>query len=221
MNVLRYDCRGHGRSDRPEGPYTVEQFGDDLADLLDRVGWHEALIAGCSMGGCVAQAFAARYPGRVRGLVLVDTTDWYGADAPRTWAERAATARRDGLAGMAAFQITRWFGDAFRNSHPEVVEQAMATFSANDIDAYAATCAMLGAADLRGQLSDVVYPVAVLVGEDDYATPPAAAEALAGRIPGATLEVIAQARHLTPIEAPKRIAEAIRAVAWPERQPAS
>jgi 3-oxoadipate enol-lactonase len=220
--VLRYDCRGHGRSDKPAGPYSIEQFGDDVADLLDQVGWDDAVVVGCSMGGCVAQAFAARHPQRVRGLVLVDTTDWYGADAPTTWRERAAVARRDGLAGMAAFQTTRWFGDAFREANPEVLELAMAVFTANDIEAYAATCAMLGDADLRGQLDGVDYPVAILVGEEDYATPVSAAEGLQSRIPGATLAVIPKARHLTPLEAPDVIADAIRTViraGWEETVP--
>ncbi len=76
-------------------------------------------------GGCVAQAFAAAHPHRVEGLLLVDTTDWYGPDAPATWRERAAVARRDGLAGMAAFQTTRWFGDDFREAYPETVQAAM------------------------------------------------------------------------------------------------
>jgi len=210
--VLRYDCRGHGQSAHPAGPYSVEEFADDLADLLDELGWGDVIVVGCSMGGCVAQAFAAAYPERVSGLVLVDTTDWYGPDAPTAWRERAAVARRDGLAGMAAFQTTRWFGDAFREANPEIVEQAMAVFAANDVDAYAATCAMLGDADLRGKLADADYPVAVLVGEEDYATPVAAAAALQSRIPGATLTVIPGARHLTPMEAPDVIADAIRAI---------
>jgi 3-oxoadipate enol-lactonase len=210
--LVRYDCRGHGRSTHPAGPYSVEQFGDDLADLLDRLEWSDAVVAGCSMGGCVAQAFAARHPERVRGMVLIDTTDWYGADAPATWRERAAVARRDGLAGMASFQTTRWFSDAFRDANREVVELAMAVFTANDIDAYAATCAMLGDADLRDKLAGADYPVAILVGEEDYATPVASAEALQSRIPGATLTVIPGARHLTPLEAPEVIADAIRTV---------
>lgn len=218
--VLRYDCRGAGLSGKPAGPYAVEQFADDLADLLDAVEWDRAVVAGCSMGGCVAQAFAAAYPERVEGLVLVDTTDWYGEDAPRTWRERAATARRDGLAGMAAFQTTRWFGDAFRQEHPALIDRIMAIFAGNDLDAYAATCAMLGDADLRGRLAEPAFPVAIIVGEEDYATPPVAARALQGRIAGAMLEVIPAARHLTPIEAPDRIAAAIRTVA-PQREAAT
>src|SRR5579864_2898066 len=76
--ILVYDCRGHGQSERRPGPYSVELFAEDLAAVFDSCGWSSASIAGCSMGGCVAQAFAAAYPERVLGLALIDTTAWYG-----------------------------------------------------------------------------------------------------------------------------------------------
>lgn len=207
--VLAIDCRGHGRSDKAAGPYTVEMFADDLADVLDHVGWRDVVIAGCSMGGCVAQAFAARHEDRVRGLVLIDTTAWYGADAPVEWRKRAATAQADGLTEMAAFQTTRWFGERFRTERPDRVKAAMDVFTANDLDCYAATCAMLGDADLRAALANFNWPVSVIVGEEDYATPVAAARSLQEAIPGATLQVLPAARHLTPIECPDVIARAI------------
>lgn len=85
--VVLYDCRGHGISEKAGMPYSVEQFADDLAGLVDAVGWNSALVAGASMGGCVALAFAAKYPQRASALGLVDTTAWYGAEAPRQWEE--------------------------------------------------------------------------------------------------------------------------------------
>ena len=91
-DVLVYDCRGHGQSDKPEGPYTIELFADDLADLLDRIGWRSATVCGASMGGSVAIAFAAAYPERVDGLGLFDTTCWYGRTHPRNG--RSARKRR-------------------------------------------------------------------------------------------------------------------------------
>src|SRR5690349_15543740 len=66
--ILTYDCRGHGRSGRPEMDFSAELFARDLAELLDHIGWDAALVAGCSMGGCVAQAFAGLYPKRAKAL---------------------------------------------------------------------------------------------------------------------------------------------------------
>jgi 3-oxoadipate enol-lactonase len=205
-DVLTYDCRGHGASDHRPGEFTVELFANDLADLLDQIGWPDAIVVGCSMGGCIAQAFAATYPDRTKGLGLVDTTAWYGPNAPEEWRKRAATALLQGLSGLAEFQTTRWFSDAFRTANPDIVQDTLQVFLGNDLECYAATCAMLGDADLRPHLPNFKMPVAVVVGEEDYATPVSAAEALQQAIPGATLIVIEKGRHLTPIEHPERIA---------------
>src|SRR5258708_40378428 len=63
-SVLIHDCRGHGRSDKPKGAVTVERHADDLVDLIDHLGWRTAAVAGASMGGCIALAFARRPPER-------------------------------------------------------------------------------------------------------------------------------------------------------------
>lgn len=205
-SVLTYDCRGHGASGKPAGPYTVAQFGDDLADLLDHVGWPSALAAGASMGGCVALAFAIGYPARASALGLVDTTAWYGATAPKDWAERADKAAKEGLSSLVGFQTTRWFSDKFRADHPGVVKECVDAFLRNDVPAYAETCRMLGAADQRAALPRLTLPTAVVVGEEDYATPVAMAQALHDGIAGSTLNVLGGGRHLTPLEQPQAVA---------------
>lgn len=212
VDLVALDCRGHGRSDPAPGPYTVEGFGDDVADLLVHLGWRDAVAAGCSMGGCVALAFAARHPDRLAGLVLVDTTAWYGEEAPRTWKERGETARRDGFASMAGFQTTRWFSDSFRETRQDRVEAVVDIFNANDIECYASTCALMGAVDLRAALASVAAPTVVIVGEEDYATPVEAARVLHEGISGARLKILPRARHLTLVECPDAIAAEIAAL---------
>jgi 3-oxoadipate enol-lactonase len=204
--VLLYDCRGHGASDKPAGPYSIELFARDLADLLDRIGWGSAVVAGASMGGCIALAFAAAYPARTCALGLIDTTAWYGPDAPTQWAERADKAVQSGLAALVGFQTTRWFGDAFRAKHADVVARSVEVFLRNDVKAYVETCKMLGRSDLRAALPRLAMPAAVVVGEEDYATPVAMAQMLHRGIAGSTLTVLRGARHLTPLEAPETIA---------------
>ena len=210
--ILRYDCRGHGRSGRHAASFTSELFARDLAELLDHVRWQTAMVAGCSMGGCVAQAFAGLYASRVTALALIDTTAWYGDDAPRIWRERGAAARSKGLGALVDFQVTRWFGDAFCSAHPELVSATTGVFLANDLDCYAASCVMLGDADLRPGLAKLRMPVAIIVGEEDYATPPIMARQLHEAIQGSTLSIIPGARHLTPIERPDQIARQLLAL---------
>lgn len=206
LEILTYDCRGHGDSERKSASFTTDLFAQDLADLLDHVGWDSAVVAGCSLGGCVAQAFAAKYSTRVSALGLIDTTAWYGPDAAARWRERALTVRTDGLAKMIEFQVARWFSDEFRAAHPDMVSAVSAIFLANDVECYHASCIMLGDTDLRPLLSSLRIPTAVIVGEGDYATPVAMSRQIHESITGATLRVLPRVRHLTPIEGPVDIA---------------
>jgi 3-oxoadipate enol-lactonase len=207
--IVAYDCRGHGRSGRAPGPYTCELFARDLAELLAHLQWKSVVVAGCSMGGCIAQAFAGLYSQRTQGVCLIDTTAWYGADAPGQWRERAATGRARGLAALIDFQVTRWFSDGFRAARPDAVEPLKQIFLANDIDCYEATCEMLGTADLRPLLPAIQSPVAIVVGDEDYATTVDMARALNQSLPRSTLTVLKGARHITPVERPQEIAKQI------------
>lgn len=204
--VLALDCRGHGASDKPAGPYTVEQFAADVRDVVTALDFGGVLVAGASMGGCVSLQFAGAYPELTRAAGLIDTTAWYGETAPKDWDVRAAKAEKEGLAGLVEFQTTRWFSDAFRAAHKEVVQRCVDTFLRNEVAAFAATGRMLGAFDGRAQMANVRVPACVIVGEEDYAAPPAMARALHDGIAGSTLTVVPQARHLTPLEVPDLVA---------------
>jgi 3-oxoadipate enol-lactonase len=206
LDVLTYDCRGHGDSQRRPMSFTTDLFARDLAELLEHVGWGSAAVGGCSLGGCVAQAFAARYSARLCALGLIDTTAWYGPDGAAKWYERALVARTEGLAKMTAFQVTRWFSDEFRAGYPDIVGAVNAIFLANDVECYRASCIMLGGTDLRPLHSSIRVPTAVVVGEGDYATPVDMARQIHESITGSSLKILPRARHLTPIEAPEEIA---------------
>ncbi len=208
-SLLAIDCRGQGTSGRAPGPYSTARLADDMLAAMAAVGWDAAIIAGCSMGGCIAQDFAARHAARTRALVAMDTTAWYGPDAEAAWRQRAETARAGGMGALRPFQAVRWFSDAFNAAHPAVLAHWLDVFEANDLDCYAATCAMLGAADLRPLLPRITAPTHILVGEHDHATPPAMAQALAAGIAGARYTLLPGAKHITAIECPDRIAAAI------------
>ena len=210
--VLAFDCRGHGLSGQPLMTYTPQLFARDLAELMNHVHWPTAIVAGCSMGGMVAQAFAIAYPQRTTGLALIDTTAWYGADAPKVWRERGATGKEKGMGALVDFQTGRWFGDDFRAHEKATVDRLVKVFLANNVDCYVKTCEMLGNGDLRAGLATLKVPTAVVVGEEDYATPVAMAEALHQAIAGSTLTVLPGGRHITPTEKPQDIAARIREV---------
>ena len=157
----------------------------------------------------MALAFAGMFSGRAEALALIDTTAWYGADAPLRFRERAEAARAEGMEGLMGFQATRWFSDDFRSTHPEVLRRTTAIFVANDFDCYAASCALLGDVDVRSHLTAFRMPAAIIVGEQDYATPVAMAQQLHQAIQHSTLTILPGARHLTPIERPDAVADTI------------
>jgi 3-oxoadipate enol-lactonase len=208
--VLVYDARGHGRSDPPPVNFTVEDHARDLGDVLDAAGWSRCAVAGASMGGCISLAFASADPKRVTGLGLIDTTAWYGPQAPAQWEERGQKGAQEGMAALVAFQKSRWWSEAFVQAHPQVVAEAVAAFLATDPQAYLETCRMLGRADLRAALPRFDVPTRIVVGADDYATPVDMARAMCDAIPGATLRVLPGVRHLTPLECPELVAEELR-----------
>ncbi len=200
--VLTYDARGHGASDKPPGPYTVERFGDDLYGVLRAAGIDRAVLVGLSMGGMAAQACAVAHPEAVEALVLADTTCCY-PDMQAEWESRARAAEEQGLPALVDFQLQRWFADRTRAENQSLMDQVKRVFLANDVAAYAASCRALGAMDLRGKIERIRCPTLVLVGEEDYATPLAMAEDIQRRIPGAELVVLPGVRHLSAPEAPE------------------
>lgn len=209
--AVALDCRGHGGSGKPKGPYFAGDFADDLAALTDHLKWPPHVVAGSSMGGSVALSYAARHTERVAGLTLIDTTAWYGPDADKAWTDRGNAAKTKGLASLIDFQLTRWFGDEFKAANPDVVKACVDTFLANDVEAYAATCRMLGEFDQRKSLPHFKMPVRIMVGEEDYATPPAMAEEMHAAIAHSTYMLMPKARHLTPLERPDEVAAEILA----------
>lgn len=207
--IVAIDARGHGRSDKPPGPYDAPAMAQDLVAVLDTLAWDKVLVAGASMGGCIALQFAGSHPERCAGLGLIDTTAWYGDTAPRDWAARAQRARTEGLQALIEFQKSRWFSDDFLKQRPEVVDRCIEIFLRNDVDAFAATCHMLGQFDGRPLLPRIGVPTAVVVGEQDYAAPVAMAQALHEGIAGSSMTVLPDARHLTPLETPDVIANTL------------
>lgn len=207
--VVALDCRGHGASEAGDKPFSLDQYADDVAAVMDHVGWADAIIAGCSMGGCAAMAFASRHGARSAGLLLVDTTAWYGETSVSDWQARADRARAGGMGALLAFQTSRWFSPEFLARNPVGVQRCIEVFQRNELAAYTRACDMLGHVDLRAALPRIVSPTRVIVGEHDYATPPAMAHGIQAAIPGATLKILPGVRHFTPVEAPLPIAAAL------------
>lgn len=200
--VVCLDARGHGDSDKPAGPYSMEVFARDVRDVIQHLGYKKVVIAGASMGGCISLQFALDYPDMTAALGLIDTTSWYGPTSVKDWQGRGDKAHTDGFASMVDFQTTRWFSDAFREQNPDLVQSCVDTFLKNDVEAYRATCHAMGAFNAHERVANVAVPTAIIVGSEDYAAPVAMSEHMHKAIAGSTLNVLEGARHLTPLETP-------------------
>jgi 3-oxoadipate enol-lactonase len=209
--VYTYDARGHGQSDLPPGPYSLDDFADDLAGVLDALGVDAAHVVGLSMGGMIVQQLAVSYPNRVRSLVLADTTSEYGQDARRQFAERARIAEERGMAPLIDATLERWLTKEFQHAHPEVGARIRAMLELAHPYGYAASCRAIGSIDLTERLVTINVPTLVLVGSADRSTPPDMALKIHEYIPGSSYEVIEGAAHLSNVSHAELFNQAILA----------
>jgi 3-oxoadipate enol-lactonase len=198
--TLRYDIRGHGASEVPPGPYSMDDLGSDLIALLDRRGIERASLCGLSIGGMISMWVAAHAPERVERVVLCSTSARLGP--PEAWHERAATVRAEGVEAIADAVLGRWFTPRFREAHPEVVERFRRMLAATPREGYASCCEAIAAMDLTPDLPSIGAPTLVLSAEQDPATPPEHGRRIAELIPGARFELISNAAHLASVERP-------------------
>jgi len=207
FRIIRYDHRGHGLTDVPPPPYSMDDFVFDLMGLLDALEIPEATVCGISLGGVLAQGVALRCPDRVRGLVLCDTGMRIGTFA--SWEERIATVKASGLSKLVNPSMERWFAAAFREER-KVETQGYANMLLRiPQDGYLGSCYALRDADLTQSTPKIKQPTLVLCGDQDIATPPDLGRALAQAIPNSRFSIVENAGHLICIEQPQTVAERI------------
>jgi 3-oxoadipate enol-lactonase len=198
FRVLAYDHPGHGASELPALPCTVEALADGLVGLLDELGLERVSLCSVSLGGMVAMATALHAPERVERLVLASTSAHLGPPGP--WLDRARTVRTEGMEAVASSVVARWFTPGLRHEQPETVARFRAMLLATPAEGYARCCEAIAAWDGRERIGAIAAPVLVVAGADDPATPVAHAELVAARIPGARLHVLERAAHLANVE---------------------
>jgi len=203
FRVLRYDHRGHGGSPVPPGPYALADLGGDLLALLDILSLERVHLGGLSLGGMVAMWVAAHAPERVERLALLCTSARLGP--PSMWAERAYLVRQGGLAAIADAMVARWFTPEFASRHAGVVAWARRMLVTTPEAGYIACCAAIETMDLVPSLPSITAPTLAIAGAADPATPPSHLEQIASGIPGARLEIVADAAHLANVERPEAV----------------
>jgi 3-oxoadipate enol-lactonase len=200
FRVLRYDMRGHGKSEANEGAYTLEQLAADVIGLLDALELDRVHFVGLSIGGMIGQCLALNYADRLQTLALCDTAAIIPEEAKPLFEERIRRARDQGMEALVEETLERWFTQPYlKQKSPEVKRirnQILTTPVAGFIGC---SKAILGLNYVE-RLSQIKLPTLIIVGEDDPGTPVAASEAIHQRIQNSKLVVLPSAAHLCNIE---------------------
>ncbi|WP_262031955.1 3-oxoadipate enol-lactonase [Microvirga sp. Mcv34] len=200
FRVVLYDKRGHGLSDAPPAPYTLDDHTDDLIALLDHLKIDSAALVGLSVGGMIAQRLAVRSPERVQALALCCTAAKIGT--PETWAERIAAVESGGIEPITDNVLQRWFTPLFRETHADVVAGWRNMLVRTPAHGYAGTCAAIRDADLRPDAVRIAVPTLCIAGDQDGSTPADVVRGTADLIAGARFALIDGAGHIPCVEKP-------------------
>lgn len=205
FTVLRYDQRGHGRSEAVAGPCTMEDLADDAAALIEAETDGEVHFVGLSMGGLVAQQIAVRHPELVNSIVIANSSSYYDETFRGMWRARIETALNLGMSAISGAAIQRWFTTAFHRDNEARVAQLRQVLESMDPKVYAACGEAVSRIDFSGSNPLIACPALVIEGTWDEATPPSMSRVICNTISGAELATI-DAAHLSAVERPEEFA---------------
>ena len=203
FRVITADMRGHGRTAKPPGPYSLPQMATDVIGLLNELDIDSVHIVGLSMGGMIAFQLAVYYPERVRSMVIVNSGPALVARTAAEWLkirQRLLLARVFGPAQTGKFLSKRLFP---KPDQAVLREQFIELWSQNDREAYLASIRALIGWNVLDRIPDIRCPVLVISGDRDY-TPLSRKEEYTAMIPGAALVVVEDSGHATPIDQPEK-----------------
>ena len=211
FQVLRYDMRGHGASDAPDGAYTLELLAADAVALLDALEIDTVHFVGLSIGGMIGQGLGLNHGNRLKTLTLCDTSAIMPEMAQPILQERIDAARENGMDDQVDGTLERWFTPEFLEKNPPQVEMIRQQIMATPLAGYIGCSEALKGLNYLDRLSEISLPTLIMVGEEDPGTPVEASEAIHERIDGSQLVVLPAARHLSNIEQAEAFNKALMA----------
>lgn len=202
LRIIRYDKRGHGQSDVPDGPYTMGQLVSDAAAVCEAAEVRDTLFIGLSVGGMIAQGLAVKRPDLVRALVLSNTAAKIGN--PKLWQDRMDTIKASGLPAVAGLIMKRWFSRDFYGTPGMAPWQAM--LEATPETGYLGVCNAISGTDFYTPTSGLRVPTLGIAGSEDGATPSDLVRETIDLIPGSRFVLMRRAGHLPCVEDPETYA---------------
>lgn len=208
--ILRYDQRGHGKTEAVPGPYTFPMLVADAIGIMDGAGVDKAHWIGLSIGGMIGYGLAVEHGDRLRSLVACDSRP----DAPPDYAAyfqgRIDKARAGGMAGLVDSTIERWFtADSVASSLP-VIDKVKAMIASTDPVGHEGCCEALKTLSYGPRLHEIDVPVMIVGGALDKGAPPDKLAEAAAKIPGAEHVVVPAAGHISALENPAAFTAAVK-----------
>ena len=209
--VIALDLRGHGRSSPVSGSFTLYDMVDDAIGLLDHLGIDKAVWGGLSIGGMIAMRATLRYPSRVAALMVLDSHAGRELASVRIkYAALAALVRTLGIASVVRPVLKLMFGVTSFRRRPDLLAEWRVRFMAVDAASMLLVLdALVGRDSVVEELATIAVPALVLVGKEDLALPPARSREIAAHITDAEFFEVPAAGHLSTLEEPEVINEAI------------
>lgn len=199
FHTIAYDHRGHGRSAAPPGPYSIDDLGEDVIALMDKLDIPRAHFCGLSLGGMAGIWLGAHAPERIASLTLCCTSAKPGNK--EMWDARIDKIEADGTVDTVADAIvSRWVTPAFADEHPDDVAGLRSMIAGSPVDGYSDCCRVVRDLDVVKELGQITAPTLVISGAQDEALPPEHQRVIADGIAGARLETIDPGAHLPNIE---------------------
>jgi 3-oxoadipate enol-lactonase len=201
------DVRGHGGSGKPDIPYSIQQFSEDLFEFFGKVGIEQAHLLGLSMGGAIAQQFALDHPERIRSLVLVSTFSYIDPMAHEAFLRLKKSLATGGYPAffdeVVKLAFTPSFIAANAASIAELKEKRIKINSPIAIGRATEACM---AFNLKEEISRISLPTLVLSGRKDVFTPIHLAEQIHRSIKGSEWKIMEEVGHNLYIERPAQMA---------------
>jgi len=206
FRCISYDLRGHGRSPKPQPPYSLEDLVEDLEALRAELGIAKAHFAGHSLGGMIGPAYARKYPQHVLSLGLYSTAAFRTADDSAKVKGVVAAMRAKGIAPVLETLKDRWFTPAFALRRPEVIERRMQQVIDTDPQVFLSVFDIYAETEMSPWLHEIRQPSLVLTGENDGGCNPRLNQQIAAALPDAELVILPVLRHAILLEGADRVA---------------
>ncbi|PRZ21174.1 3-oxoadipate enol-lactonase [Flavobacterium granuli] len=197
FNILRYDTRGHGKSEVPAGEYSIEMLGKDVLDLLDYLKIQKVNFCGLSIGGLTGQWLGIHAPERLNKLILCNTAVKIGN--AEGWNSRIEAVQKNGLDSIVSGTQERWFTPEFVAENKDEVDAVLVKFVQTPLAGYISCCAAVRDADFTAEVSKISVPTLIISGTEDAVTTIKDGGFLMGKIPNSLLAALKTA-HISNIE---------------------